>query len=85
MAGNKIEVKDVRLRYRDCNGNNGGETKETKETKELALSKAIITFDEKGIEQEISIPKDEAGNVSDNMPESDIEVVSMIYMESRSI
>ncbi|MCK4354826.1 hypothetical protein KAW43_00515 [Candidatus Parcubacteria bacterium] len=82
MAGNRMEVKDVRLRYRGCNGNNGGETKETKE---LTLSKAIITFDEEGIEREISIPIDEAVNVSDNMPESDIEVVSMIYMESKSI
>ena len=82
MAGDRREVKDLRLRYRDCNGNNGGETKEIKE---MVLSRAIIISDENGIEREISIPRDEAGNVSDNMPESDIEVVSMVYMESRSI
>ena len=54
MVENKAEVKDLFLRYRDHNGNNGGETKEIKK---LSSARAIIIFDEHGIEQEIRVPK----------------------------
>jgi len=77
MVGTKLEVEDLLLRYRDYNGNND---KETKTTKELALSRAIIVLDEFGNEREIMFSKNET---SEMLPKT-IEVVSMLYIESKT-
>lgn len=67
MLETKIEVEDLFLRYRD----------HTKGIKELSSKRAIIIFDEHGIEREISVPKNENCNVSAPC----IEVLSMLYID----
>ncbi len=67
MAKTEIEVKDLFLRYKD----------HTRGTKELSSKRAIIIFDEHGIEREISVPKNENCNISAPY----VKVLSMLYID----
>ena len=71
MEETKVEVKDLFMRYMDNNGKKSN----------LFSAKAIIVLNEHGTEQEIRVPKNENCNIS----ASQIEVLSLLYIESRRI